>query len=213
MSSWTYINGLITVSPIGRTQAEKRYILETVLNHLPLVSGSERDMDVYIIQKNGTNSSSSCDEYGQTSNNLINSYGCHDKNGWLEVQEEYILAVNGSLRDRHFDETFREFMKWLCRLSKRVWVKDVLVRINDYNKQYTINESDNFDSPYSNMREEYSWSRDNSNGEPNWCEHLMWERAKNSEYPMLLAYKYFADEENDAEVERRMKYMGYRKRK
>lgn len=212
MSSWTYINGSITVHPLGRTQAEKRYILETVLNHLPLVTGSEGDMDVYIIQKNGFNSSSSCDEYGQMSNNLIDEYGNHNKNGWLEVQEEYILAVNGSLRDRHFDETFREFMKWLCRLSKRVWVKDVLVRINCYNKQYTINESDSFDSPYSYMHEEYSWSKD-SDGEPNWCEHLMWERAKNSEYPMLLAYKYFADEENDAEVERRMKYMGYRKRK
>lgn len=211
MSSWTYINGSITVSPLGRTQAEKRYILETVLNHLPLVTGSEGDMDVYIIQKNGTNSSSSCDEYGQISNNLIDEYGCHSrKNGWLEIQEEYILVVNGSLRDRHFDETFREFMKWLCRLSKRVWVKDVLVRINGYNKQYVINESDNFDSPYSNMNEEYSWSKE-SDGEPHWCEHLMWERAKNSDYPMLLAYKYINNEENDAEVERRMKYIGYRK--
>lgn len=209
MSSWTYINGSITVHPIGRTQAEKRYILETVLNHLPLVTGSERDMDVYIIQKNGFNSSSSCDEYGQMSNHLVNSYGCHDNNGWLRVQEEYILAVNGSLRDRHFDETFREFMKWLCRLSKRVWVKDVLVRINGYDKQYTINEFD-YSSPYSNMEEEYSWRKE-SNGEPNWCEHLMWDRAKNSDYPMLLAYKYFSDEENDTEVERRRKYMGYKK--
>lgn len=211
MSSWTYINGSITVIPLGRTQAEKRYILETVLNHLPLVTGSEGDMDVYIIQKNGTNSSSSCDEYGQMSNNLTNSYGCHDRNGWLEVQEEYILTVNASLRDRHFDETFREFVKWLCRLSKRVWVRDVLVRINGYDKQYVINEYD-FDSHYSNMYEDYSWSKD-SDGEPHWCEHLMWERAKNSNFPMLLEYKYFNNEENNAEVERRRKwlYMGCRK--
>ena len=53
MSSWTYIQGTITVSPIGRTQAEKRYILDTVLAHLPIVSGSKRDMNVYVIQKNG----------------------------------------------------------------------------------------------------------------------------------------------------------------
>ena len=51
MSSWTYINGTVTVHPMGRTQPEKRYILETVLNHLPRVTGSEGDMDVYIIQK------------------------------------------------------------------------------------------------------------------------------------------------------------------
>ena len=51
MSYWTYVNGNIIVSPMGRTQAEKRYILETVLDHLPLVTGSEKNMNVYIIQK------------------------------------------------------------------------------------------------------------------------------------------------------------------
>ena len=34
----------------------------------------------------------------------------------------------------------------------------------------------------------------------------LWDRAKNSDYPMLLGYKYFIDEENDKEVERRMEY-------
>ena len=42
--------------------------------------------------------------------------------------------------------------------------------------------------------------------EPTWCEYLMFSRAKNSDYPMLLGYKYYGDEENDAEVERRMDY-------
>ena len=53
MSWWTYVHGTIVVSPMGRTQAEKRYILDTVLEHLPVVSGSERDMNVYVIQKEG----------------------------------------------------------------------------------------------------------------------------------------------------------------
>ena len=35
MSWWTYVNGLIMVEPVGCTQPEKRYILETVLAHLP----------------------------------------------------------------------------------------------------------------------------------------------------------------------------------
>ena len=55
MSSWTYVHGTIVVSPLGRTQHEKRYILETVLDHLPVVTGSERDMEVYVIQKRGYN--------------------------------------------------------------------------------------------------------------------------------------------------------------
>lgn len=41
MSWWTYINGSIVVYPMGRTQPEKKYILDTVLAHLPLVTGSE----------------------------------------------------------------------------------------------------------------------------------------------------------------------------
>ena len=35
----------------------------------------------------------------------------------------------------------------------------------------------------------------------------MWDRAKNYDYPMKLAYKYFNDDENDKEVERRVKYI------
>ena len=93
MSYWTYVNGTITVNPMGRTQAEKRYILETVLNHLPIVSGSERDMDTYIIQKNGTNSSCSCDEYGDMTNNLTDCYGNRNRHsGWLRIQEQYIIV-------------------------------------------------------------------------------------------------------------------------
>lgn len=56
MSYWTYVNGTVIVSPMGRTQAEKRYILDTVLSHLPRVIGSEGDMNVYVIQKSGFNS-------------------------------------------------------------------------------------------------------------------------------------------------------------
>ena len=86
MSSWTYINGTITVRPMGRTQPEKRYILETVLNHLPRVTGSEGDMNVYIIQKNGHNSSCSCDEFGEVTNNLIDRYGYKSRSrGWLHL--------------------------------------------------------------------------------------------------------------------------------
>ncbi len=43
--------------------------------------------------------------------------------------------------------------------------------------------------------------------ESNWCEYLMWDRAKDSMFSMVLRYKYFNDEENDKEVERRIRYM------
>ena len=141
MSYWTYINGTIIVRPMGRTQPEKRYILETVLNHLPRVTGSEGDMNVYIIQKNGHNSSCSCDEFGEVTNNLLDRYGYKSRSrGWLQTQDEYILVVNAALRDREFEQTYREFMKWFVRLCKRVGCEDVLVEIKGYDKSAIIKD-------------------------------------------------------------------------
>lgn len=213
MSFWTYINGTVTVRPLGRTQEEKEYILKSVLNHLPLVTGSERDMYVYVIQKNGDSSSSSCDEFGEVTNNLVDNYGNRSrKRGWLRTQDEYILVVNGSLRDRIFDQTYKEFQKWLCRLAKRVGVEDVLVEIKGWKQSALIRnphiqKKNVYETVYGQMFEKPTWCYENDEyGEPNWCEFMLYDRAKNSDYPMLLAYKYFADEENDKEVERRMEY-------
>ena len=211
MSYWTYITGTITVSPIGRTQAQKRYILDTVLAHLPIVSGSERDMNVYVIQKNGHNSSSSCDEFGERTNNLTDWHGNKTRSrGWLYTQDEYILVVDAALRDREFNQTYREFIKWLVRLGKRVMIENILVKISGYDK-FTIikdycvkNEKYSWQNVFNNLFENPSWMNDD--GEVNWCEYMLYPRAKDSDYPMMLPYKYFNDKENDKEVEKRMKY-------
>jgi len=205
MSWWSYINGVIRVEPTGRSQPEKRYILDTVLNHLPRVTGSEGDMEIYVSQEYGYNHSSSCDEYGDCTNNLIDLYGGKSRRGWLEMQDHYLLTVHGALRDRHFDETHKEFMNWLCRLGKRIHLEDILVRINDYEKQTVINDDCGLESPFYHLYEWPSWCKE-SEGEPAWWEHLMWDGMKNCEYPMLLGYKYFNDPDNDAEVERRREF-------
>lgn len=211
MSYWTYIQGTITVSPIGRAQAEKRYILDTVLAHLPIVSGSEKDMDVYVIQKNGHNSSCSCDEFGERTNNLTDWYGNKTRSrGMLRTQDEYILVVDAALRDREFNQTYREFIKWLVRLGKRVMIDNILVKISGYDKTTVIkdrsvqNKKYSYRNVFNNLFENPSWMNDD--GEVNWCEYMLYPRAKDSDYPMMLAYKYFNDKENDKEVERRMKY-------
>lgn len=205
MSYWTYINGTIEVSPLGRTQEEKEYILKTVLNHLPRVTGSEGDMDVYINQENGYTTSCSCDEHEDRTNNLIDRYGNKSCKGWLKIQDHYLITVNASLRDREFDETYREFIKWLIRLSKRVYVEDILVRIKGYSKATVLNF--NWQSCFYEMFEHPSWNEE-SQGEPTWCEYLMWDRMKDCRYPMLLGYKYYSDEVNDEEVERRREFYG-----
>lgn len=216
MSYWTYINGTVTVSSMGRTTEESEYILKTVLNHLPRVTGSEGDMDVHIIRKNGYSSSMSCDEFGQRTNNLVTSRGIKSqRRGWLNVQNEYILVVNGSLRDREFEQTYREFTKWFIRLCKRVTCKSVLVEIkNDWDKRTLIqdrniqNEKYSWQNVFEAIHEWPTWCNDSKDEykEPNWCEYLIWEGAKDSYYPMMLEYKYVRNEENDTEVRRRIRY-------
>lgn len=175
MSDWTHVSGMIYVSPMGRTQAEKRYVLDTVLEHLPIVSGSEGDMDVYVIQPNGSCSSSSHDEFGCRTNNLVDWYGSKSyENGWLRTQDTYILVLNANLRDRVFDETYRELQKFLCRLAKRVRVKKVMVDVGGWSfsgyKKVLINNSESYDD----MFERPSWSSANEDETPNWCEYLLW---------------------------------------
>jgi len=96
-------------------------------------------------------------------------------------------------------------MKWLCRLAKRIMVHEVLVSIKGYGISTIIQDKDY--GGFYEMFEDPSWCNKTGMGEPNWCEYLMWDRAKKSDYPMELAYKYFNDKENDEEVERRIKYM------
>lgn len=206
MSWWTHIRGTVMASPMGRSQPEKRYILDTVLEHLPRVTGSEGDMDVHVIQRTGHDMSTSHDEFGMRTNNLTDPlYGGKSyKNGWHEVQTQYILVLDGDLRDRSFEETKRDLMKWLCRLAKRVTVYEILVELTgDYDRRMLISD-DTY--KFWNMHEDPSWVEDNKDHEPNWCEFMMWERGYNSDMPMKLMYKYYKDEKNDAEVERRMRW-------
>ena len=213
MSNWTHIRGVITVSPFGRTQAEKRYILDTVLEHLPRVTGSEGDMEVHVIQRSGHDESHSEDEFGMCTNNLINWWTGRTRSrehGRLELQNEYFLVVEADLRDRVFEETKKEFVKWLVRLAKRVFVDAVLVTVEDrLYKKWLINE----DRKFWDLHEPPTWSPDYIADEkkrdfvgPNWCEYLMWDRGYNTDMPLKLTYKYYQSAENDAEFFRRERW-------
>lgn len=197
MSSWTYISGMVKVSPMGRTQPEKRYILDTVLDHLPRVTGSENNMKVHVVQCAGHDMSSSCNEFDESMWYRRDA----DCDGWMRTQSNYMLVLEAHLRDREFEETLREFNKWLNRLAKRVWVEEILVKLSSYNREMIISN----EKPYQKMEEPASWAW-NSTGEPAWAEYLMWDSAKGMNYPMKLVYKYYDDPENDAEFERRATY-------
>ncbi len=203
MSSWTYINGTISVESLGNSQPQMQYILDTVLAHLPKVSGSEKDMEIYVIRKKGWGTSSPYDEFEQWSN-LGNGKAYGNSFPEFEMQREYILVVDGSLRNTKFEETVRAFQNWLCRLAKRIIVNDVFVRIEDGLDKSTIVQNKN--DVYGNMFEYPSWDLRNKDKIPSWSEFMYYESVKGSSYPLLLAYKYFRDDEVDKEVKCRMSY-------
>ena len=151
MSSWTYVRGLIEVGVPGRTQAEKDYILQTVIDHLPKVTGSEVDMSIYTIRANGHDSWSNHDEL--------------DHLNWdFKTQSQYFLVLDGSLRDRHYEETFKELNKFLNRLSKRLLVVSMQVQVSTYDRS-RIHTFTNENDCYGNMFE----------FEDPWYSYLMWE--------------------------------------
>lgn len=194
MSWWTHIRGTIEVSPMGRTQPECDYILNTILEHLPVVTGSEKDMTVHVTRREGHNCSSSHDEFGRITNNLKRS----SYFGMYEMQDEYLLTIEADLRDRMFEETKKEFLNWLVRLAKRIWVRDVLVRIWGYGDEQMLI---NLPNGLPEIQEKPSWA--NKEKEPCWAEYLMWEREPKSEWPLKLIRKYIIDPEIDEEIERR----------
>lgn len=159
MSNWTYISGVIEVSPRGRTKAEKRYILETILAHLPKVTGSDENMESYIIQKDGYDEIHSCDAFGQWIMLPNNRYGI-----WA-LESDYLIVVSGKLRGRVLNETKRDFTKWLCRLAKRIPISEISVDIrDDFDRHFTLNDY----VPWYDMNEFIH----------NWCEFLMWDQAE-----------------------------------
>lgn len=147
------------------------------MEHLPLVTGSEEDMSVHIVQRTGYSCSYSCDEFGMQTNNLKDTYDRHSyKRGWRRVQDEYILVVEGNFRDRMLDDTYKEFVNWLCRLAKRVQVSNVLVNIDSDDKgNRVICENDQYHNPYAEMFVQPSWTVDGKDRCQNWCEYLLWD--------------------------------------
>lgn len=149
MSSWTYVQGLIELDVPGRTQAEKNYILQTVIDHLPKVTGSEKSMNIYTIQTAGHDSWQNFDEFY----NRVEDF---------RTQSRYFLVLDGNLRDRHYKDTFKELNKFLNRLGKRLMVDSVYVRLYNYERSHIFT---NKNDCYGKMFE---------NDDP-WYNYLMWE--------------------------------------
>lgn len=128
------------------------YILQTVIDHLPKVTGSEGAMDIHIVRAYGHNSWQNFDEFY----NRVEDF---------KTQSRYFLVLDGSLRDRYYEETFKELNKFLNRLAKRLIVDSAYVRLNDIGINYNSYTFTNKNNCYGNMFEH----------ENPWYDYLMWE--------------------------------------
>lgn len=126
MSMWAYVCGAITVDVPGETQAECTYLLQTALYHMPKICGSVDSCGIYIVQREGYNTTSNDDE----------SY--NEIEGVSRYQSTYIVVLSGDLMDVSVKETYKNVVKFLCRLSKRIWVKEMSITIRDVSESLTI---------------------------------------------------------------------------
>ena len=136
MSYWTHVYGTIRLHVPGMTQRHKDFIVDEVLRHLPKVTGTEGNMRVCVMQEPGHSGSRFHDEFG------IKLKKAED------MQDIYLLTISAALRDRFFNQTLREFVAWLCRLSKRLWVVDILVSVYDSLESYMFDNPEPFASMY-----------------------------------------------------------------
>lgn len=137
MSMWTYVSGVVKVDTFARSDAEAIYLAQTVVNHLPLISGSEGPVRYYLNLLRGACCSSNCDEFNRRSNLCDDSYY-----GLFESQTDVLITLDGGLRDRTFEETLRETTRTLSRLSTRLGVKECLVSVTDGDKSYVFHDPD-----------------------------------------------------------------------
>lgn len=166
MSYWTGVFGTICVSVPGLTQPHKDFIIQTVMDHLPRVTGDEGNMKVNINKLDGYDD--------------IAPYDVDGRRRRMKMQSGYLISISASLRDRFFEQTLREFTEWLCRLSKRLIVVDILVSVRGIDDEALFEPGYCFDDapyreyvfnnhvPYNDMYE-YDYEL----GEGNWTD-WMW---------------------------------------
>ena len=183
MSFWTSVIGMVKVTVPGRTQPECDYVVQTVVNHLPLITGSEGPVSVHIVKKSGHSSLSNTDEYLQFSNLLPDESGTPCRYGWLRVQNSYILVIEGALRDRFFLQTAKETVKFLNRLSRTLEVTYYHVDVfSDDKGKYTFQRKNeveydwiwqNYDRPWNRRYDWHMFDEEECRTE-RWVDHLLW---------------------------------------
>ena len=180
MSNWTSVKGILEIDTPGRTQAECQYVVDTVISHLPKVTGSEHDMDIYVIKCAGTNVSSDYDEFGK-----------YTEDG-VSYQSRYMIAVDGDLRDRYFEETKEAFMNWLDIFTQRLFTTKCIVKITGYSKE-SKKRKEEIISPDEDYLTSKLITNDEEKATVAWCNYLMWQYPHDEKGEYLRGKPDYAD--------------------
>lgn len=123
MSAWTHIVATIDVDTcIEDDNIQKR--MHEILKYAPKITGSERDADVFVNVLSGYNTTSiGCDKCEHKTN--IKGYlHCDADENFECISKEYqtrvVITIIGNLRDRHIEQTkkeYKEFIKYLGKLN------------------------------------------------------------------------------------------------
>ena len=108
----TRIFGILDVSLYNYDKMERRLVMESIIDKLPKISGTYRDMDVCLIDKDSSNK-----------------------------RDSYFIILNGELLGKSYFDALKEMEEFLEKLAEHVWVVDVLVSVTDFREEKIFNDS------------------------------------------------------------------------
>lgn len=108
----TRIFGILDVSLYNYDKMERRLVMESIIDKLPKISGTYRDMDIELIDK-----------------------------GSFDKRDSYFIILSGELLGKNYFEALKEMEEFLEKLAEHVWVVDVLVSVTDFREEKIFNDS------------------------------------------------------------------------
>ena len=138
MSRWCHVSATILGdSKFAGSHSELVEEVQKVLEKAPKVTGSERDLDVFVNAISGYSSWTSCDckncKYGNTVKYLEEGgFTCECDEEWEcpsgEAQNEVVITLAGDLRDRDYRQIANELDKFLKFIKKHIFVNEYDIR-------------------------------------------------------------------------------------
>lgn len=139
MSRWAHITACLSVDTgLAEPRSHVKKVITKELKEAPKITGSERDAEVFVNVKGGSNFWMSADcghcPYGDT--RVFKEKGvftCESPEGFRCPRAEYqtcvVISIQGDLRDKTKEDTQAEFDEFLKFIKQRYYLRDYSVNI------------------------------------------------------------------------------------